>query len=424
MNWTVQLCLAIKYIHSKKILHRDVKCQNIFITSKGTLKLGDFGVSKSLGTGSFAKTSLGTPYYLPPEVCSGHKYDYKADIWMLGCLVYELCTLKRPFEGDSLPMVMMNIMGKEYEAFEGYSEVVQNIIRLMLEKNPDKRITVEELLRIPQLEKIKEEIEKKEEYKVLDLSSLTKQAVFISNDNEEIKVPLNPNALGNVKNVQISEIKRPSESRKNGLTINTCFDQSGESNNEKAASTKSHLRTKHQEQTMTSNNTILPRHFTFSENLLDPQGTSSPNRPLLFTEFLRNKLGNEVFDLACNVLRDSVDPLVLLNDDPGRFLKVIGEKNAQYIKIFKYIMCSNVSTPVHNKLTSQQIELLQQHRSTQTPNASTIAKPKITHYQQNRPFSTRAQAIAGLKPNAGGTAMADRNHNQSPLNSVCTDVSN
>jgi serine/threonine protein kinase len=67
------------------------------------VKLGDFGISKVLeSTHDFAKTSLGTPYYLSPEVCMGQNYDYKSDTWMLGCILYELCTLKRPFEGDSL----------------------------------------------------------------------------------------------------------------------------------------------------------------------------------------------------------------------------------------------------------------------------------------------------------------------------------
>ena len=49
----------------------------------------------------FAKTSLGTPYFLSPEICSGNKYNFKTDMWMLGCVLYELCCLKKPFEGES-----------------------------------------------------------------------------------------------------------------------------------------------------------------------------------------------------------------------------------------------------------------------------------------------------------------------------------
>ena len=99
----MQLCLAVKHIHTRKVIHRDIKLQNVLLNSRNEIKLGDFGISKLLGsTSDFAKTSLGTPYYLSPEICSGKKYNSKSDIWMMGCLLYELCSLRKPFEGDSL----------------------------------------------------------------------------------------------------------------------------------------------------------------------------------------------------------------------------------------------------------------------------------------------------------------------------------
>ena len=95
--------MAIQYIHSKNVLHRDIKLQNVYLTSSNEVKLGDFGVSKLLkGNDDFAKTSLGTPYYLSPEICRGKRYNSKSDVWMLVCLLYELCTFKKPFNGDSL----------------------------------------------------------------------------------------------------------------------------------------------------------------------------------------------------------------------------------------------------------------------------------------------------------------------------------
>ena len=64
-----QICLSIKHVHDKKILHRDLKSQNIFLTKKGLVKLGDFGISRVLSnTKSKAKTVVGTPYYLSPEI--------------------------------------------------------------------------------------------------------------------------------------------------------------------------------------------------------------------------------------------------------------------------------------------------------------------------------------------------------------------
>lgn len=95
LNWFVQTVLAVDYIHKNKILHRDIKPNNIFLTANGTVKLGDFGISKLLeGTTDAASTFVGTANYMSPEVCESRPYNYKSDIWSLGCLLYELCTFK------------------------------------------------------------------------------------------------------------------------------------------------------------------------------------------------------------------------------------------------------------------------------------------------------------------------------------------
>lgn len=77
LDWFVQICLALKHVHDRKILHRDIKTQNIFLTSKKMVKLGDFGISKVLeSTGEFSKTTVGTPYYFSPEICEHKPYRY------------------------------------------------------------------------------------------------------------------------------------------------------------------------------------------------------------------------------------------------------------------------------------------------------------------------------------------------------------
>jgi len=104
-------------------LHRDLKPKNILLTKFNQIKIGDFGISKMLeNTFDMAKTATGTPYYLSPEVCLGQRYDHKSDMWMLGCILYELCTLRRPFEGESLNLVLNKITKAAYkplpESFE------------------------------------------------------------------------------------------------------------------------------------------------------------------------------------------------------------------------------------------------------------------------------------------------------------------
>jgi NIMA (never in mitosis gene a)-related kinase 1/4/5 len=95
--------LALKHIHEKRILHRDIKTSNIFLTSNGTVKIGDFGISRILeGTKEETQSVVGTPYYMSPEVCQSKPYSYKSDIWALGCCLYELCTLKHAFDAKNL----------------------------------------------------------------------------------------------------------------------------------------------------------------------------------------------------------------------------------------------------------------------------------------------------------------------------------
>ena len=90
------LVMGIQSLHSKNVLHRDLKSANVFLTSNKFIKIGDFGISKVLDATS-AKTFVGTPYYLSPEMVEGKPYSTKADIWALGVILYNLCTHKLPF---------------------------------------------------------------------------------------------------------------------------------------------------------------------------------------------------------------------------------------------------------------------------------------------------------------------------------------
>ena len=95
-------------MHDRKILHRDLKSQNIFLTSQHFVKMGDFGIAKVLNkTAELANTIVGTPYYLSPEIIENKPYNFKSDIWSLGILLYEMMARKQPFSGANLHILAM-----------------------------------------------------------------------------------------------------------------------------------------------------------------------------------------------------------------------------------------------------------------------------------------------------------------------------
>ena len=151
IDWFVQICLAIKHVHDRKILHRDLKSQNIFLTSTGRIKLGDFGIAKILSTTiENAKTMVGTPYYLSPEIVESRPYNFKSDIWSLGVLLYELCSLKPPFDASSLHFLALKIVRGVYPPLsKQFSQPLRNLVSKMLKTDPSARPTIHEILKEP-----------------------------------------------------------------------------------------------------------------------------------------------------------------------------------------------------------------------------------------------------------------------------------
>ena len=151
MHYFIQIVLALKYLHDKNILHRDIKGQNIFLCRDGTVKLGDFGIAKALdSTNQLAQTVIGTTFYMAPDVLKGSGYNSKADIWSLGCVLYELCALSRPFDANSLPELLMSIITGRYAPIPSqFSTNVRDLIDGMLQLNPEERLSVDQIIEMP-----------------------------------------------------------------------------------------------------------------------------------------------------------------------------------------------------------------------------------------------------------------------------------
>jgi len=159
LDWIAQLTLGMAHMHLKNILHRDIKPDNIFLSKKNVAKLGDFGVSKALSSSqSLAGTFTGTPYYMSPEVSNHEPYNKKSDVWSLGCSIYELASLKRPFDHDDLQGLFRCIRDKEVDPLpEHVDPKISMLIYSMLQKDPKARPSIWDIAKI---EFIRERIHK------------------------------------------------------------------------------------------------------------------------------------------------------------------------------------------------------------------------------------------------------------------------
>jgi len=149
-------CLsALAYIHKKKILHRDIKTQNIFLMKSGDAKLGDFGISKVMDETMVAGTVVGTPAYLAPEICNGAKYGSRIDVWSLGAVLYEILALKHPFQASNMAATLMKIISQDPAPLpDRCSEEVKAVVALALQKDQHKRPSAKELLAHPAVKQL------------------------------------------------------------------------------------------------------------------------------------------------------------------------------------------------------------------------------------------------------------------------------
>ena len=145
----IQLVKGLKALHDLKILHRDMKSANVFLFSNGCAKLGDLNVSKVARRG-LGYTQTGTPYYASPEVWKDKPYDHKSDVWSLGCVLYEMITLRPPFRAKDMEGLFNKVCKGQYSRIpDRFSEDLFKIVQYLLQVNSIQRPSCEQILQHP-----------------------------------------------------------------------------------------------------------------------------------------------------------------------------------------------------------------------------------------------------------------------------------
>ena len=189
----IQLLNGLKALHDFKILHRDIKSANVFLFKGGICKLGDLNVSKVARKG-LGYTQTGTPYYASPEVWEEKPYDSKSDVWSLGCVMYEMITLRPPFQAKSMEELYKKVMRGNYPRIPSkYSEDLSDAIKLMIQVEAGARPSCEELLKMPMITK---RIEFFNNNKDIDITE--EQNESLNKKYELLKTIMVPNKLENL----------------------------------------------------------------------------------------------------------------------------------------------------------------------------------------------------------------------------------
>ena len=148
-NIAIQTLIGLNYLHSKKIIHRDIKLLNLFMTKDNKIKIGDMGMSTILEGDELINTRVGTPLYIAPELVKKEKYDFKIDIWSLGCSLYHLAKTIPPFNDENLIKLGNAIISEQPSNLPiCYSYELYNFILRLMTKDKDIRPSAKEALEL------------------------------------------------------------------------------------------------------------------------------------------------------------------------------------------------------------------------------------------------------------------------------------
>ena len=150
-----QLIEGLKYIHENKIVHRDIKLDNILIDLNNTIKICDFGVSKKINPIDIMYDHCGTPAYIAPEIFKDKGYEgFECDIWSAGVTLYYMVAGFQPFKANNIKDLQKIILSGKYNKLKGVSNEINDLIDGMLQVDPKKRFNINQILKHPWLNNV------------------------------------------------------------------------------------------------------------------------------------------------------------------------------------------------------------------------------------------------------------------------------
>ena len=283
-EYSIQIVEGLKALHDKKILHRDLKSANIFlIKEKNQCKIGDLNVSKVLKDKFLINSQIGTPTYSSPEVWEDKPYSYKSDLWSVGCIIYEMCCLRPPFKGKSIEELCDNICNGKFEKISSrYSEDLWNMIKMLLEVDPNKRVDCNMFLNSKllkdKIEDIKSMYSENHNYTLEDDTSMLDTIEYKNLRELEYKIPNKKRYEKKTK--EIKKSKHHMENVEETIKNDSSFDEFSDSDHK-----PSHNINK-------KNSNINNNNILFSKNN-KKKVLSKQKKSNILDKIIKNKIFNE-----------------------------------------------------------------------------------------------------------------------------------
>ena len=199
-----QIIEGVEYIHSQGIAHRDLKPENLLLDKNKKIKIIDFGLSNYFDGVQKLETPCGSPCYASPEMVGGNKYNgFFIDIWATGIILFAMLCGYLPFEDDNNDVLFKQILGGKIQYPKHLSEVSKDLLKKIIETNPEKRIKIEEIKTHPFYlmgkkiyeKKFKKKIKSEKELNYVTLFNKEKEEIISS--KEYIKTEINEKKVGN-----------------------------------------------------------------------------------------------------------------------------------------------------------------------------------------------------------------------------------